>query len=127
MRPEALIKCNQRVTEGSGAIRDLGLVAAAATRADQIVLGREAYPTPELKAAAVFQSVIRDQPFTEGNKMTAWVAVRLLLGCYGLVPGIKPTDVVALIDAVATERTEVAWIATQFAVRPHVAPASSTA
>ncbi|MFD6388901.1 type II toxin-antitoxin system death-on-curing family toxin [Nocardia sp. NPDC060259] len=127
MRPEALIKCNQRVTEGSGAIRDLGLVAAAATRADQIVLGREAYPTPELKAAAVFQSVIRDQPFTEGNKMTAWVAVRLLLGCYGLVPGIEPTAVVALIDAVATERTEVAWIATRFAVRPHVAPASSTA
>ncbi|MFE7720674.1 type II toxin-antitoxin system death-on-curing family toxin [Nocardia rhizosphaerihabitans] len=126
MRPEALIKCNQRVTEGTGAIRDLGLVAAAATRADQIVLGREAYPTPELKAAAVFQSVIRDQPFTEGNKMTAWVAVRLLLGCYGLVPGIEPTAVVALIDVVATERTEVAWIATQFAVRPHVAPASST-
>ncbi|GGN76271.1 type II toxin-antitoxin system death-on-curing family toxin [Nocardia rhizosphaerihabitans] len=127
MRPEALIKCNQRVTEGAGAIRDLGLVAAAATRADQIVLGREAYPTPELKAAAVFQSVIRDQAFTEGNKMTAWVAVRLLLGCYGIVPGIEPTAVVALIDAVATERTEVAWIATQFAVRPHVAPASSTA
>ncbi|MFC6013844.1 Fic family protein [Nocardia lasii] len=117
MRPEALIKCNQRVTEGQGAIRDLGLVAAAATRADQIVLGREAYPTPESKAAAVFQSVIRDQPFTEGDKMTAWVAVRLLLGCYGLVPGIAPAAVVALIETVATERTEVAWIAEQFAVR----------
>ncbi|GEM31431.1 hypothetical protein NN3_24380 [Nocardia neocaledoniensis NBRC 108232] len=118
MRPEALIKCNQRVTEGKGAIRDLGLAAAAATRPDQIALGREAYPTPELKAAAVFQSVIRDQPFTEGNKMTAWVAVRLLLNCYGLVPTIEPAAVVTLIDTIATERTEVAWIADQLLVRP---------
>lgn len=117
MRPEALIKCNQRVTEGSGGIRDLGLVAAAATRPDQIVLGREAYPTPESKAAAVFQSVIREQPFTEGNTMTAWVAVRLLLGCYGLIPGIRAGAVVALIETVATERTDVAWIADQLAVR----------
>lgn len=118
MRPEALIKCNQRVTEGRGGIRDLGLVAAAATRADQVVLGKEAYPTPELKAAAVFQSVIREQPFTEGNKMTAWVAVRLLLGCYGLVPNIAAGAVVALIDTVDTKRTDVAWIAAQFGVRP---------
>ncbi|MFD3706530.1 type II toxin-antitoxin system death-on-curing family toxin [Nocardia sp. NPDC058658] len=119
MRPEALIKCNQRVTEGRGAIRDLGLVAAAATRPDQIVLGQQAYPTPELKAAAVFQSVIRDQPFTEGNKMTAWVAVRLLLGCYGLVPGVTGEAVVALIDTIVSKQTEVAWIAAQLDVQPH--------
>ncbi|WP_084534760.1 type II toxin-antitoxin system death-on-curing family toxin [Nocardia yamanashiensis] len=118
MRPEALIKCNQRVTEGRGGIRDLGLVAAAATRADQIVLGKEAYPTPELKAAAVFQSVIRDQPFTEGNKQTAWVAVRLILGCYGLAPGIAAGEVVTLIETVAAERTDVSWVAHQLAVKP---------
>lgn len=118
MRPEALIKCNQRVTEGRGRIRDLGLVAAAATRADVIVLGKEAYPTPGLKAAAVFQSVIREQPFTEGNKQTAWVAVRLILGCRGLTVGIHGAAVVKLIDAVATERTDVEWIASQLDVRP---------
>ncbi|MGQ4597109.1 Fic family protein [Nocardia sp. R6R-6] len=118
MRPEALIKCNQRVTEGRGRVRDLGLVAAAATRADVIALGQEAYPTPELKAAAVFQSVIREQPFSEGNKQTAWVAVRLILGCHRLTPGIHGAAVVKLIDAVATERTDVEWIASQLAVHP---------
>ncbi|MFG1792604.1 Fic family protein [Nocardia sp. NPDC049149] len=118
MRPEALIKCNLRVTEGRGRVRDLGLVAAAATRADAVVLGEAAYPTPELKAAAVFQSVIRDQPFTEGNKQTAWVAVRLLLSCYGLVPGVVMGAVVELIETVATQRTDVSWIAEQLAVRP---------
>jgi death on curing protein len=117
VRPEALIKCNQRVTEGRGAIRDLGLVAAAATRPDQVVLGQQAYPTPELKAAAVFQSVIRDKPFTEGNKMTAWVAVRLLLGCYGLVPRVTGCAVVVLIDTIASEHTDVAWIAAQLEVQ----------
>ncbi|KAF0849390.1 type II toxin-antitoxin system death-on-curing family toxin [Nocardia caishijiensis] len=118
MRPEALIKCNQRVTEGRGAIRDLGLVAAAATRPDQIVLGQQAYPTPELKSAAVFQSVIRDRPFIEGNQMTAWVAVRLLLGCYGLAPGVTGDALVALIDTIASEQTEVAWLASQLEVEP---------
>lgn len=58
--------------------------------------------------------------------MAAWVAVRLLLGCYGLVPGIEPAAVVALIATVATERTEVGWIVTRLAVRPRAESASPT-
>ncbi|WP_405489498.1 type II toxin-antitoxin system death-on-curing family toxin [Nocardia sp. NBC_00511] len=113
-----LIKCNQRVTEGEGHVRDLGLVAAAATRPDGVVLGQEAYPTPELKAAALLQSVVRDRPFSEGNKQTAWVAVLLILRCYGLVPGIQAGAVVELIGTVATSDTDVPWIAEQLAVQP---------
>lgn len=118
MRPEALIQCNIRVTEGSGRIRDLGLVAAAATRPDAVVLGQQAYPSPALKAAAVFQSVVRDRPFTEGNKQTAWVAALLLLGCHGLTVGIHGEVVVDLIETVATQPTDVEWIAQRLAVHP---------
>ncbi|MCU1644677.1 MAG: death-on-curing family protein [Nocardia sp.] len=117
MRPEALIKCNLRVTEGQGRIRDLGLVAAAATRPDAVVLGKQAYPTPALKAAALFQSVIRDCPFRDGNKQTAWLAVLLLLGRYQLTVGIRGQALVDLIDTIGSELTDVDWIADQLAVR----------
>ncbi|MEV6099238.1 Fic family protein [Nocardia sp. NPDC051981] len=118
MRPEALIKCNIRVTEGQGRIRDLGLVAAAANRADAVVLGEQAYPTPALKAAAVFQSVIRDRPFTEGNKQTAWVAVLLTLRCYQQTATVSGRALVDLIETIVNEPTDVTWIADQLQVRP---------
>ncbi|MFE3193153.1 Fic family protein [Nocardia sp. NPDC059240] len=118
MRPEALIKCNQRVTEGHGRVRDLGLVASAANRPDAVVGNEHAYPAPELKAAAILQSVVRDRPFTEGNDSTAWLAMLLLLRCFGLKPGIDGCGIAHLIDVIAKEHTDVAWIATQLAVEP---------
>ena len=39
----------------------------------------EFYPSPEEKAGAILESIIKNHPFTDGNKRTGYVLMRLLL------------------------------------------------
>ncbi len=41
--------------------------------------GNELYPEPVDKAAAIFESIISNHPFIDGNKRTAYVLLRLVL------------------------------------------------
>jgi death-on-curing protein len=41
--------------------------------------GKELYPTPLDKAAAILESIVKNHPFTDGNKRTGYVLARLLL------------------------------------------------
>lgn len=43
----------------------------------------EFYPSPEEKAAAILESVVKNHPFIDGNKRTGYVLMRLLLLEYG--------------------------------------------
>jgi death-on-curing protein len=45
---------------------------------------KELYPNPVDKAAAMFESLISNHPFVDGNKRTAYVLMRLTLQQYGL-------------------------------------------
>ena len=69
---------------GSKGIRDLSGLEAAIARPfatfDQVNL----YPTTEEKAAAIFESIIINHPFIDGNKRIAYVLMRLILMNAGL-------------------------------------------
>jgi death-on-curing protein len=58
---------------GSKGIRDLGILESAINRPYQTFDKNELYPDPEDKAAAIFESIISNHPFVDGNKRTAYV------------------------------------------------------
>ena len=64
---------------GSQGIRDAGLLDSALNRPYQTFDGIELYPTAVEKAAAIFESIIANHPFVDGNKRTAYVLMRLIL------------------------------------------------
>ena len=64
---------------GSLGIRDQGALESALARPfgtfDQINL----YPSPEEKAAALIESIVKNHPFIDGNKRIGYVLMRLIL------------------------------------------------
>lgn len=64
---------------GSKGIRDKGALESAIGRPYQTFDGNELYPTALDKAAAVFESIVSNHPFIDGNKRTAYVLMRLIL------------------------------------------------
>lgn len=61
---------------GEVAIRDGGLLAAAAGRPESSAFGESAYPTFAGKAAALMHSLARNHALVDGNKRLAWAATR---------------------------------------------------
>lgn len=59
------------------AIRDAGLLAAAAGRPQVTVFGDDPYPMFEDKAAALLHSLVRNDALVDGNKRLAWAATRV--------------------------------------------------
>jgi death-on-curing protein len=64
---------------GSDGVRDSELLDSALNRPYQTFDGQELYPTPIDKAAAILESIVKNHPFTDGNKRTGYVLARLLL------------------------------------------------
>ncbi len=62
---------------GEVAVRDAGLLAAAAWRPQLTVYGDDAYPTVDEKAAALLHSLVRNHALVDGNKRLAWAATRV--------------------------------------------------
>jgi death-on-curing protein len=60
-------------------VRDLGLLDSALVRAQTRLYGQDAYPTLELKAAAIVHSVINNHPMVDGNNRSAWVILNFFL------------------------------------------------
>ena len=54
-------------------VKDPGLLEGALARPRTTVFGEDAYPTLELKAAALMHSVIKNHPMMDGNKRTSWL------------------------------------------------------
>lgn len=57
-----------------GPIRDLGLLDSAINRPRSSAFAQDFYPTLRLKAAALFQSLVRNHALVDGNKRLAWFA-----------------------------------------------------
>ncbi|MFY0654674.1 MAG: type II toxin-antitoxin system death-on-curing family toxin [Cyclobacteriaceae bacterium] len=64
---------------GFDGVRDEELLDSALNRPFQTFDGKELYPTPIDKAAAILESIVKNHPFTDGNKRTGYVLARLLL------------------------------------------------
>ena len=64
---------------GAKGVRDKAALDSAINRPYQTFDGQELYPKAVDKAAAIFESIISNHPFVDGNKRTAYVLMRLLL------------------------------------------------
>lgn len=64
---------------GSKGIRDRGILESSINRPYQTFDQKELYPEAVDKAAAIFESIISNHPFIDGNKRTAYVLMRLIL------------------------------------------------
>jgi hypothetical protein len=59
-------------TIGAAAVRDIGLLDAAAHRPRATAFGQEAYPTLHLKAAALLDAVVRNHALVDGDTRLGW-------------------------------------------------------
>jgi len=64
---------------GAKGIRDEGILESPIGRPFQTFDGIDLYPDPVDKAAAIFESIVSNHPFVDGNKRTAYVLLRLIL------------------------------------------------
>jgi death on curing protein len=96
-------------TIGTTAVRDVGLLDAAAHRPQATAFGEDAYPTVHEKAAALLEAVVRNHALVDGNKRLGWAAAVVFYDLNGFdldPPGVD--DVVELVVAVAAGQLELA-------------------
>jgi death on curing protein len=94
------------IVEGKRAVRDMGLLEAAAGRPMQSVFGQDAYPTLTEKAAVLLHAIARNHPFADANKRTATVGAIFMLEVNGLTPVWQPADALERIVDLAEGKTE---------------------
>jgi death-on-curing protein len=68
-----------KVSGGSAGIRDHELLLSALNRPFQTYNSLELYPSAIEKGAAIFQSIILNHPFHDGNKRAAYLFMRIFL------------------------------------------------
>nr|WP_202550211.1 Fic family protein [Streptomyces sp. SID8352] len=99
-------------------VRDMGLLVSAIERPRTNVFGAELYPTPHEKAAALLHSVARNHALIDGNKRTAWLAMRVFLRFNGASASTVPPPVSVagpFVEAVAQDNIDVPAIAKRLA------------
>lgn len=64
---------------GSTGVRDMGLLDSAIQRPFATFANEELYPTAIDKAAAIVESIVKNHPFSDGNKRTGYILMRLFL------------------------------------------------
>lgn len=106
---EDLIRLTRRL--GVGPVRDIGLLDAAVARTRSSAFGADAYPSVELKAAALLHSLVRNHGLVDGNKRLGWLATVVFLDINGLAVNKEDHEAFDLVIAVAEGRVDVEQIA----------------
>lgn len=101
-----LLHIGQRVLGGEVPVRDHGLLESALARPKATVLGADAYPTLDEKAAALLHSVVRNQALLDGNKRLGLAAVIAFLGMNGRRLTLTNADAYDLVIAVSTGKLD---------------------
>lgn len=99
---EDLVHIADTVLPTGVVVRDHGLLEAAAARPRASVLGKDAYPTLEAKAAALLHSVARNHALVDGNERLALGAALAFLGMNGRRLTLSQDAAYDLVVAVAT-------------------------
>jgi len=100
---------------GAGGIRDWGLLDSAVSRPRATFANRELYPDLFSKAAALGHSLVLNHPFVDGNKRTAWEAMKRFLGENGVRLRAGTEEIVELMLRIEDKSLGVkqvaAWLA----------------
>ncbi len=70
---------------GADGIRDMGLLESSVARPFQTFDGKELYDDAFEKTAALYESLIANHPFVDGNKRTGFLAMVALIEHYGFL------------------------------------------
>lgn len=106
-----------------GPVRDLGLLEAAAHRPAASLWGDDAYPSLELKAAALLDSLVNNYPLVDGNKRLGWLAALVFLDLNGVWIEAPDDDAYDLVIEVASGHVALAHIADAFTRWSQTSPA----
>lgn len=88
LSPEQVLFIHSRLIDATGGVhgvRDIGLLQSAVSRPKATFEGKDLYPDLFHKAAALLESLARNQPFIDGNKRTAITASGIFFGMNGYV------------------------------------------
>lgn len=85
-------------------LRDAGLLSSAVHRPATSVFGDDAYPSLDLKAAVLLESIVRNHPLVDGNKRLGWIAAVLFLARNGVRVHADHDDAYDLVIGVAEGR-----------------------
>lgn len=85
-----------------GPIRDIGLLDSAVHRPQVTVLGADAYPSIDEKAAVLLESLVRNQALVDGNKRIGWLSVVVFYGLNDVELDAPDDDAYELVIAMAS-------------------------
>ena len=88
--------------EGIGPIRDAGLLQSALERPATTLMGADAYPTLDLKAAALLHSLCLNHALVDGNKRISAIAAIIFLDINGAPIRLSNDQLFDLTMAVAS-------------------------
>lgn len=107
---------------GVAPVRDIGLLDSAVARPRSSALGVDAYPTLELKAAALLHSIARNHALVDGNKRLAWLATVVFLDLNRHAADLDDQAAFDLVMEAAQGAVEV----DEIAARLHVVPVKAS-
>ena len=93
-------------------VRDVGLLAAAASRPRSSAFGAEAYPSFPEKVAALLHSIARNHALVDGDKRLAWSSARVLCLMNGRDLELDVDEAEAMVVGVAAGTLDVPALAT---------------
>ncbi|KKR85943.1 MAG: hypothetical protein UU32_C0026G0007 [Candidatus Woesebacteria bacterium GW2011_GWB1_41_10] len=82
---------------GSSGIRDAGMLKSAVGRPFATFAGEDLYPDVYSKAAALVQSIVKNYPFVDGNKRTAFASAVIFLKLNGYLLEVSQRAVVGFM------------------------------
>ena len=95
---------------GSHGIRDIDMLESAIERCNATFDGQELYPTGFQKAAAILESIIKNHPFVDGNKRTAWLACFVIIKLYNHKLTLSEKEAYDFVIEVASSHMEFDYI-----------------
>ncbi|MBA2574794.1 MAG: Fic family protein [Nocardioidaceae bacterium] len=103
---------------GAGPVRDIGLLDSASARPRSSAFGQDAYPTLDVKAAALLLALARNHPLVDGDKRLTWLATVVFLDLNSCGPQLTHEAACDLVMDVAEGRLDVTQITARLRVTP---------
>ena len=102
-------------------VRDVGLLQSSLARPNTTLYGADAYPSLDLKAAALMHSIVTSHPLIDGNRRTAWALMITFVLLNGFEVVAETDDAFDFVLGVATESRDLDSIASWIAAHriPH--------
>jgi len=101
-----------------GPVRDLGLIDSAVARPRSSAFGEDAYPSIELKAAALLHSLAANRGLVDGNKRLAWLSTTVFCDLNGLECALDDSEAFDLVWEIAAGLDDLEVIARRLQLQP---------